>query len=118
LILIQDQTGSAGNVSSSLEPHQPIQNAADGSSISFYLNYRKFWATRPHLLHIEARSGSPFIDYVNIDYRVADPVYVLVNPNEFTYVDLQLLRDVSHTYAVVPYRPTLDVTTTWPPLPA
>jgi hypothetical protein len=118
LILIQDQTGSAQNVSSSLEPHQPIQNASDGSSISFYLNHRRFMATRPHVLHIEARSGSPYIDFVDIDYRVADPVYALVNPNQVTYVDLQLPRDVSRTYAVVPYSPGLDVTATWPPLPS
>jgi hypothetical protein len=75
-------------------------------------------ATRPHVLHIEARSGSPYIDYVNIDYRVADPMYTLVNPNQFTYVDLQLPRDVSHTYTVVAYSPTRDVTGMWPPLPS
>ncbi|HEV2439476.1 MAG TPA: hypothetical protein VGX97_05390 [bacterium] len=117
LILIQDDHGSAPAVSDSLEPHQPIQNEVDGSSISFYLNHAKFMTTRPHVLHVEARSGSPYIDYVDIDYRVADPVYVLVKPNEFTYVDLRLSRDVTRTYVVVPYSPTLDVKTPWPPLP-
>lgn len=117
LILIQDQTGSAPAVSDSLEPHQPIQNEVDGSCISFYVNYGKFMRTRPHVFHVEARSGSPYVDYVDLDYRVADPLYVLVNPNEFTYVDLQLLRDVTKTYAVVPYSPALDVNQTWPPLP-
>lgn len=118
LVLIEDQQGNAKNVSGSLEPHQPIQNATDPSSVSFYLNYAKFMATRPHIVHIEARSGSPWIDYRDIDYTVADPLLSLIRPNEFTYMDLQLARDVSKTYAVVPYDPRRDVTTPWPPLPS
>jgi hypothetical protein len=117
LILIQDQQGNANNVSSSLQPHQPIQNAANPSSVSFYLNYARFMATRPHIVHIEARSGSPWIDYRDLDYKVADPLLALVRPNEFTYVDIQLPRDVSRTYAVVGYDPGRNVNATWPPLP-
>jgi hypothetical protein len=117
LILIQDRQGSATNVSGSLEPHQPIQNSIDPSSISFYLNFPKLMATRPHIIHIEARSGSQWIDYRNVDYTIADPMIALVRPNESTYVDLRLPRDVSQTYSVVPYDPARNVSAVWPPLP-
>lgn len=119
LILIGDRQGNANNVSGSLQPHQPIQNATDPSSVSFYLNYARFITTRPHLVHVEARSGSPWIDYRDLDYT-ADPTLALVRPNEFTYVDIKLPRDVSKTYAVVSYDPGRGVNAlnaTWPPLP-
>lgn len=117
LILLEDPQGNAKNVSASLQPHQPIQNATDSSSVSFYINHTRFLATRPHVVHVEARSGSPWIDYRDIDYTIADPLLTLVRPNEFSYVDLQLIRDVSRTYAVVAYDPTRNVGATWPPLP-
>ncbi len=118
LVLIVDQAGDASAVSSALEPHQPIQNAEEPSSVSFYVNHGRFTATSPHVLHLEARSGSRFIDYRDIDYPVDGALATLVRPNETTYVDVRLARGVDATYAVVPYDPTRDVTRTWPPLPA
>lgn len=117
LILLQDAQGSAQRVSASLESHQPIQNATDPSSVSFYVNYARLMTTHPHTVHIEARSGSSAIDYQNVDYVLGDPALALVRPNEVTYADVQLVRDVEHTYSVVPYDPSRNVNATWPPLP-
>jgi hypothetical protein len=117
LILLQDPRGNAGTVSASLEPHQPIQNEAEPSSLAFYVNCARFAATHPHIVHIEARSDSPVIDYRDVDYAVADSLAALVRPNEVTYVDVRVLRDVTLTYSVVLYDPARDVNATWPPLP-
>lgn len=117
LILIGDSQGSAQRVSGSLEPHQPIQNATAPSSVSFYVNYTRLMATHPHTVHIEARSGSSAIDYQNVDYILGDLTRALVRPNEVTYADVQLARDVENTYSVVPYDPSRNVNATWPPLP-
>ena len=117
LILVQDPAGSAHGVSGSLQPHQPIQNAAEPSSVSFCVNYGQFMGTHPHKVHIEARSGSPAIDYQDVDYAAGDSVMALVRPNECTYIDVRLSRNVEKTYSVVQYGPNLDVNATWPPLP-
>ena len=117
LILLQDAQGNARTVSASLEPHQPIQNEAEQSSLTFYVNCARFATTRPHIVHIEARSDSPVIDYRDVDYAVADSLPALVRPNEVTYVDVRAPRDVARTYSVVLYDPARDVNATWPPLP-
>lgn len=118
LILFQDQQQDANAVSPGLEPHQPIQNAAEPSSVSFYVNHARFMGTAPHIVHIEARSGSPAIDYRDVDYTVAGTAIALVRPNECTYVDVRLARDVEKTYSIVPYDPARNVNASWPPLPA
>ncbi|HYM69488.1 MAG TPA: hypothetical protein VEZ44_07830 [bacterium] len=117
LVLLGDQQGHASAVSDALEPHQPIQNEAEPSSVAFYVNYGRFMATSPHVVHIEARSGSRFIDYRDVDYPVAGALAALVRPNETTYVDVRVARGVDETYSVVTYDPNRDVTRTWPPLP-
>jgi hypothetical protein len=117
LILLQDAQGNARTVSASLEPHQPIQNEAEPSSLAFYVNCGRFATTHPHVVHIEARSDSPVIDYRDVDYAVAGSLPSLVRPNEVTYVDLLVLRDVTRTYSVVSYDPARDINATWPPLP-
>ena len=117
LILLQDSKGNAGAVSASLEPHQPIQNEAEPSSLAFYVNCARFATTHPHIVHIEVRSDSPVIDYRDVDYAVAPSLPALVQPNEVTYVDVRVLRDVTRTYSVVLYDPARDVNATWPPLP-
>jgi hypothetical protein len=117
LILLQDQQRNAVTVSPSLEPHQPIQNQLTPSSVSFYVNVAKFMNTRPHVIHIEARSGSRFIDYSDVDYTITDPLAVLVRPHEFTYADVVLKRNIDDTYCIVAYDPARNVNITWPPLP-
>lgn len=117
LILFQDQQQDANAVSGGMEPHQPIQNGSVPSSVSFYVNYARFMATAPHVVHFEARSGSPAIDFRDVDYNVAGTALALLHPNECTYVDVRLARDVENTYTIVPYDPARNVNATWPPLP-
>lgn len=118
LILFQDQRQDAHAVSPGLEPHQPIQNAVEPSSVSFYVNHARFMGTAPHIVHIEARSGSSAIDYQDVNYTLAGTAVALVRPNECTYVDIRLARNVERAYSIVLYDPARDVNATWPPLPA
>ncbi len=116
-ILLQDPGQSASRVSDSLLPHQPIQNESEHSSISFYVNYDGFQTSHPHKIHVEAHSGSPNINYKAVDYANAAETH-MVRPNEFTYVDVTIPRDVENTYAIVRYDPALNVNKPWPPLPS
>ncbi len=117
LIVLADAADNATALSDSLQKHQPIQNASDGSAVSFYLKQRLFIGLRPHSVHIEARSGSPIVDYHDIDYAISPDLAALVRPNETTYVEVRLNRNVAGTYRLVPYSPELDLEKQWPPLP-
>ena len=118
LILLCDSSSVAANISPSLQSYQPIQNLADGSVVSFYVKNAAFMATQPHKVHIEARSGSPLVNYRDVDYIVSPQLQALVRPNEVTYVEVCLKRDVSGTYSVINFSTNPDFTTQWPPLPA
>lgn len=121
VILLYDLTGTPTQLQG-MQDHQPIQNAVDGSVISFYLNFPAFTgdpaAPINHGIRIEAKSGSPLIDYEGMDYVLAPDVLVLVRPNEVTYVDVAVKRDVSAIYRVIAYSTGPDMTKQWPPLPA
>jgi hypothetical protein len=115
-ILLQDPTGSASNMSGSLLPNQPIQNGTEHCAISFYVNYAQFAKFPSHKIQIEAHSGSPSIAYRQVNYA-SPPGAQLVYPNEFTYVDVAIPRDVDRTYAIVPFSAGPDPNKTWPPVP-
>lgn len=117
LILLCDSSDVPARVTPSLQSHQPIQNQADGSVISFYLKNAAFMATQPHTVHIEARSGSPLVDYRDVDYIVSPQLQGLVQPNQVTYVEVKLRRDVSKTYTIINFSTNPDVNAQWPPLP-
>jgi hypothetical protein len=117
LILLADSSNVAANVTASLQSHQPIQNEVDGSVVSFYVKNAAFMASQPHTVHIEARSGSPLVDYRDVDYVVSPQIQNLVQPNETTYVEVRLRRDVSGTYTVINFSTNPDFSTQWPPLP-
>jgi hypothetical protein len=117
LILLSDSSNMPANVTPSLQAHQPIQNQSDGSIISFYVKNTAFMATQPHKVHIEARSGSPLVDYRDVDYVVSPELQSLVQPNEVTYVEVKLKRDVSRTYVLINFSTNPDFTNQWPPLP-
>ena len=117
LILLADSSSVAASVTPSLQSHQPIQNLVDGSVISFYVKNAAFMATQPHKVHIEARSGSPLVDYRDVDYVVSPALQGLVHPNEVTYVDVCLKRDVTGTYTVINFSTNPNFSTQWPPLP-
>jgi len=113
-ILLQDPTGSATNMSGSLLPNQPIQNEAEHCAVSFYVNYQKFAQAPSHIVQIEAHSGSPNISYVPVKYPSA-PGAQFVHPNEFTYLDVTIPRNVSGTYNVVSLSANPSVGASWPP---
>ena len=117
LILLQDQNQSAKAVSDSILHNQPIQNQVNPGALSFYLSYRAFTQTHPHTVHIEARSGSDQIDYRDVDYTLAPSVAAVVQPNEFTYVDVTIPRNIDKTYTLYKYDPQLPLSPPWPPFP-
>lgn len=117
LILLQDPNQDPRSVTSSLVSHEPIQNAANPSSVSFYLNYQSFMTTHPHTVHIESQTASETIDYRPIDYSVTPDIQQLVQPNEFTYVDVTVPRDTDKTYALYNYDPQRPVAPPWLPFP-
>ncbi len=116
-ILLQDQQRNATNVKSSLCPHEPIQNEVEHSVVSFYVSYGPFKDLHPHAIQIDVRSGSPNIAYQTIKYASRPEDEYLVRPNEFTYVEVNIPRDVAKTYAILPYNPQLDINKAWPPFP-
>jgi hypothetical protein len=101
-ILLQDPGGSATSMTGSLLPNQPIQNEAEPSVISFYVNYGSFARFPSHRAQIEARSGSPSIAYQSVSYATPPGVQLLY-PNEFTYVGVAIPRDAAAAYAIVPF---------------
>jgi hypothetical protein len=117
-ILLQDQRGDARTVSGSLCRHQPIQNEVEHSVVSFYVLYNTFKNFHPHAVQIELKSGSPSIAYQTVQYKLTSTDEQLVQPNEFTYVEVTIPRDVAKTYAIVRYDPHRDVNVPWPPFPS
>jgi hypothetical protein len=117
LIILADGAGNATDLSNSLQKHQPIQNVSNGSAVSFYLKYKSFIELQPHSVHIEARSGSPIVDYRDINYTLSPDLAALVRPNEATYVEVTVNRNVAGTYRLAPYSVGLDLKKQWPPLP-
>ena len=101
-------------------PHSPIQNDAERGSYSFYLNYKAYLDSSPHVYHIEARSGSDLVGYTPIDYVVESSTDLqhLISPNEFTYVRVEMPRNTDNTYALYRWDPTLALSTLhWMPFP-
>lgn len=121
LILIKDgnpgETASIMNVSGAIEPHQPIQNDILPSSVSFYVNHKKFSETYPHSVNITVNSGCPEITYPAASYLVKTGDAAAIRQNEFVYVKVTLDRQPVGTYSVVRPAPDMDITKTWPPLP-
>jgi hypothetical protein len=122
LILIKDQNSpddhqSLSSVKSSLEPHQPIQNDAAPSSVSFYVNFPRFQQTYPHTVEIRVNSGSDEITYPLAVYNVLAGTSAAIDPNEFSYVRVTLKRQPQETYEVIPFSQNVDIHKRWPPLP-
>ena len=68
-------------------------------------------------VQITPRSGSPLIDYNPVNYDATTNAMSIVQPNETTYIDVVVNRDVAGTYALVNYSTSPDVNKQWPPLP-
>jgi hypothetical protein len=115
-IILQDSEADAAAVSSSLIGH-PIQNDTIGASVTFYVDEPSFRRTSPHLVTIDAKSGSKEIDYVEFTYRVSPDVGHLVEANETTYVLVRMSRDATNTYRLYNYDPDRPTAPPWPPFP-
>jgi len=113
-ILLRDQHGNASGATSSLCSQQPIQNEVEHSVVSFYVDHT-FQNLHPHSVEIDARSDSPNIAYQPVKYQLMPTDELLVKPNEFTYVEVTIPRDVAKTYVILPYAPGLPVDKTFPP---
>jgi hypothetical protein len=105
-------------VTNSIEPQSPIHNDTQRGSYSFYVNTKKFNELKSHMVTIEASSGSPYVEYGPLHYRVDHgTVEQLVFANQFTYVEVKMPRMSESAYAL--YDATLvdDTSRThvWPP---
>jgi hypothetical protein len=115
-ILLQDSAADAEAVSPSLIGN-PIQNETIGASVTFYVNEPIFRGMGPHIVTIDAKSGSKEIDYVEFTYTVSPEVGHLVAPNETTYVFVRMNRDATKTYRLYNYDPDRPTAPPWPPFP-
>ncbi|MGC2633754.1 MAG: hypothetical protein WA215_06010 [Candidatus Cybelea sp.] len=106
LVLLGDQNGTISGVSSSILPHQPIRNGISPSVISLYINAAQFLQVHPHRIHLEARTDTPFITYdLMIDAPISgtqgDIESHVLAANEFTYIEVQVIRDPSNAFSFV-----------------
>ena len=106
LVLLGDQNGTITGVSSSILPHQPINNGVSSSVISLYINAAQFLQAHPHRIHLEARTDTPFVTYgLAIDAPISgtqgDQTSHVLGPNEFTYVEVQVIRDSAKAFSFV-----------------
>lgn len=117
LILISDNNNDHATVANSLLGHQPIQNDANKSSISFYFNQPRYAYNSPHKLHIEINSGCDEVTYSTLDYAIPPAQASLLKPNEFTYLEMVLARNPEGTFKLLVNDPKRDSKKKWPPLP-
>jgi len=117
LIVLTDKNGKTNTVSPLLQPHQPIQNEVDGSAVTFYVMHQAFSNGDVVTVQIQPKSGSPLIDYKPVNYDVSANILTIVQPNETTYIDVSVNRNVSNTYRIVNYSTNPDTNKQWPPLP-
>jgi hypothetical protein len=101
LILLKDDNGNVKTVSLSLEPHQPIYNRASPATMSFYVNTERWLTIHPHTVSVSIKSGTPYAAYVGVDNApISDDAFHVVEPNEFTYIDLRVPRDTRPAYTM------------------
>jgi hypothetical protein len=121
LILIKDDAGNIKTVSLSLEPHQPMYNQSSPATMSFYVNADQWLGIHPHRVSVEVTSGTTFAKYSPIeDQPISNETFHVIEPNQFTYVDLRVRRDTSGSYMLYSADDqaiTAKVDTAYPPFP-
>lgn len=105
------------SVGGSIKPRQPIQNDIRPSSVSFYVNHKKFSESYPHQVDITISSSTEEITYTPINYEVSRDQAALVQANEFTYVFVNMKRETQGAYQMIPHSQNPDPKKQWPPLP-
>jgi hypothetical protein len=96
---------------------KPIHNDVQRASYAFYINW-ELYKDIDHLIHIEAHSGSPLVRYAVLDYAPTPAIGKLVEPNQFTYVRVQLNRNTDDVYQLYHWIPDDDLNKYfWPPWP-
>jgi hypothetical protein len=108
----------------SILPHSPIHNNVALGSYSFYLNYPTWIGngTRHHAVYIEAVSDTPYILYRPTIYRPSQDIDRLIQPNQFTYVNVTLNRNPDREFALYnwtpDFAPAQRAAAVWPPFPS
>lgn len=120
MVLIRDEDRSIQNLTASLRG--PVIKNEDTPSVrSFYINTDTFRGSHPHYIYVEAQTDTPYVQYsVKIDAQISGGAEHSVEANQFTYVDIQALRDPSGAFAFVSFAdPKYDaiLDTVYPPLP-
>ena len=109
---------AANAVSGAILSHSPIQNNVQQGSYSFYLDYNAYLTTSPHWFHVDAMLAGQIISFLPLTFTQPPELAHAIRPNEFTYVDLTMKRDVDSSYALYRYGPSLNLPgTTWMPFP-
>ncbi|HEV3158057.1 MAG TPA: hypothetical protein VGZ00_11995 [Candidatus Baltobacteraceae bacterium] len=104
-------------IGSAIEPASPIQNNVQHGSYSFYLNTALFNAME-HCVTIEAGAIGQCVPFDPVTYKVEpNDTLRLVEPNEFTYVDVVMPRDASPSYAIYDSTVPIDPSP-WRPFPS
>ena len=106
------------SMSDSLASRQPIHNDVARGSYTFYVNTDGFNAVH-HLITIAATEVGLCVPFVPVAYEYvpqADGVR-LVNANEVTYVDVEIWRDPSQSYAMYENVPRPENEAAWRPFP-
>lgn len=112
-----DDVTAYTNASPAVNKHSPVHNDVQRGSYSFYLNWPKYHDIE-HRVHIEAHSSSPYIKYNTVDYTPSAETSKMIQPNEFTYVDVTMERDAFATFAVYGWTPGADLSKiAWNPMP-
>jgi hypothetical protein len=103
--------------------NSPIQNDVATGSYSFYLNYPTWIGdgSRHHAIYIEAVSDSQYIEYAPTIYRPSVDINRLIQPNQFTYVNVTLNRNPDNEYVFYKWTAALDAAAraaaAWRPFP-
>lgn len=104
--------------------NSPIHNNVARGSYSFYLNYPQWvgpGGTRHHAIYIEAVSDSQYLEYRPTIYRPSVDINRLIQPNQFTYVNVTLNRDPGNEFTFYKWDQTFDAkaraAAVWRPFP-
>jgi hypothetical protein len=68
-------------------------------------------------VEVSINSGCDEIVYPLLAYDVPESMAGYIQPNEFTYININLKREPYETYEIIPSSQNPDTHKKWPPLP-
>jgi len=100
LVVMRDFGKTIASVSDSILNNQPIRNGVTPSVTSFYVNFKVFEDGHPHTIHVQALTDTPYVSYGGtIDGPLSGGTDHVIAANEFSYVDVTMVRDRRGTFA-------------------